>query len=296
VSGRIFAVLGVTVLLTACGPGAFVPPAGPGEPAPDAAVAWTEAIAACRDVRTYSASLRLSGRSADQRLPGVGAIVALTAQGSIFLQIVGGNRPVLTLAGTADQATYFLHEDHRVVTARAGEIVETIVGVPISPEQLLAILSGCAVRQFDVQRAARFGKRLAVTTADGQVFLERRTGPWETAAAIVGHLTVQFARKDSRFPTSLRLDATPPGGPGSWINISAIDQLDINTDLAPAVFAPPAAAASAAPMTLEELRAAGPFGRTKNSVKLEAGSQKLEVIGRLLQRPSSAVGPAYRHF
>jgi hypothetical protein len=69
------------------------------------------------------------------------------------------------------------------------------------------------------------------------------------------------------------------------INISAIDQLDINTDLAPAVFAPPAAAASAAPMTLEELRAAGPFGRGKNSVKLEAGSHKLEVPGRLLQRP-----------
>jgi len=282
-----FVIFVVSVVITGCGPGTFVPPTGPGESAPEAAAAWTEAIAACRDVRTYSASLRLSGRSADQRLPGVGAIIALTAQGSIFLQIVGGNRPLLTLAGTADKATYFLHEDNRVVNARAAEIVETIVGVPISPEQLLAILSGCGVRQFDVQRAVRFGKRLAVTTTDGQVFLERRTGPWETAAAIVGRLTVQFARRDSRFPTSLRLDATPPGGPGSWINISAIDQLDINTDLAPAVFAPPAAAASATTMTLEELRAAGPFSRAgKNSVKLEGRSQKLEVTGRLLQRPA----------
>jgi hypothetical protein len=276
----------VTTLVIACGPAVFVPPAGPGEPAPDAAAAWTEATAACRDVRTYSASLRLSGRSADQRLPGVGAIVALTAQGNVFLQIVSGNRPLLTLAGTADKATYFLHDDHRVVTARAGEIVETIVGVPIDPEQLLAILAGCGVRQFDVQRAARFGKRVAVTTGDGQAFLEQRAAVWETVAALVGKLTVQYTRKNSKFPTSLRLDAVPPGGPPSWINISAIDQVDVNTDLAPAVFAAPAAAASATPMTIDELRAAGPFGRAaKNSAKLVARSQKSELGGRLLQRP-----------
>ena len=124
-------VLVATLGVAACGTSAFVPPAGPGEPALDAGPAWAEATKACRDVRTYSATLRLSGRSAGQGFPTISAIVALTSRGQIFLQVVGAGRPFLTLAGTAERAVYLLHDDNRVVTARADEIVETIVGVKV---------------------------------------------------------------------------------------------------------------------------------------------------------------------
>jgi len=253
----IVAALGVA----ACGTSAFVAPAGPGEPALDAGPAWAEATKACRDVRTYSATLRLSGRSAGQGFPTLSAIVALTSRGQIFLQVVGAGRPFLTLAGTAERAVYLLHDDNRVVTARADEIVETIVGVKVSPDRLLAVLAGCAVRGFDVEKAMRFGQRLAVTTAEGTVFLERRAGAWQTTAAILDALTVhRYERERSAFPTALQIDAVA-GSETSSIRVRTIEQLEINADLQAAVFDPPAGAAAAAPMTLEELRAAGPFGR-----------------------------------
>ena len=94
----------------------FVPPAGPGSrrprgrprgPRPSARAVtcapWRVAAVIGPQCRSASARCRR-----DRRAHGAG---------QHFLQIVGGNRPMLTLAGTADKATYFLHEDHRVVTA-----------------------------------------------------------------------------------------------------------------------------------------------------------------------------------
>ena len=255
-------VLTVAFTAAACGPALFVPPAGPGALAPDAGPAWAEATKACRDVRTYSATLRLSGRSGDEPIPSVSGIVALTAQGQIFLQVIGAGRPFVTLAGTADRATYFLHNDNRVVTARADEIIETIVGVKVGPDRLLAILSGCAVRGLELEQGTRFGQQLAVTTTDGTVFLGRRAGAWQTTAAVLGALTVhRYERQGSAFPTSLQIDATA-GTATSRIRIRGIDQLEVNASLQAAVFDPPPGAASATAMTLDELRAAGPFGRT----------------------------------
>ena len=246
--------------VAACAPKTFVPPAGPGAAAPDAGPAWAEATKACRDVRTYSATLRLSGRSGDEPIPTVSAIVALTSQGQIFLQVVGAGRPVVTLAGTADRATYLLHRDNRVVSARADEIVETIVGVKVGPDRLLAVLAGCAVRVLELEKGARFERRLAVTTTDGTVYLEQRAGAWQTTAAILDALIIsRYERQGSAFPTSLQIDATA-GRASSRIRIRGIEQLEVNANLQAAVFDPPAGAAAATPMTLEELRAAGPFG------------------------------------
>ena len=248
-------------------PAVFVAPAGPGAPAPDAGPAWAEATKACRDVRTYSATLRLSGRSAGQGFPTLSAIVALTSRGQIFLQVIGAGRPFLTLAGTAERATYFLHEDNRVVTARADEIVETIVGVKVGPERLLAVLAGCAVRGFEFEKATRFGQQLAIVTAEGTVFLERRAATWQTTAATLDALTVHhYQRERSAFPTALQIDAVA-GSETSSIRVRGIEQLEVNAELQAAVFDPPAGAAAATPMTLEELKAAGPFGRKDASQK-----------------------------
>jgi hypothetical protein len=245
-------------VVASCAPALFVPPAGPGEPEPEAASAWAQATSACRGVRSYSAALRLSGRAGDQRIPSVGAIVAVTAS-NVHLQLVAGNRPRRTLAGSAERATYFDHDNNRVVTARAEEIFETVIGIKAGPDRLLALLSGCATRVPEITRASRFGKLIGIETADGRAFLEQR-GTWQIVAGTSDDLVVEYRRSGSAFPTEVRLASAPGRKPIASIRVTGIDQLDVNADLKPEVFAPPKAAAAAVPMTLDELRAAGPLG------------------------------------
>ncbi len=64
----------------------------------------------------------------------------------------------------------------------------------------------------------------------------------------------------ARFRREVRLSSAPGRKPVASIRVSGVDQLDVNADLKPEVFAPPKAAATATPMTLDELRAAGPLG------------------------------------
>jgi hypothetical protein len=256
----------VCLVAGGCGPTIFVPPSGPGTPAPEAAEAWTEATGRCRGVKTYAASLHLAGRVGDERIPSAGATVAIAAGTGIRLQIVAIGRPRFTLAGTADRSTFLLHDDQRVVTGRADEIVRTLVGAPIGPDRLLALLTGCTTRAFDIGHAERFGKRIAVTTSDGRVYLERLAGTWRSIAGEVDGLVVQYRRADSAFPSGLRIDSAPGRSPVTSLVVSGIDEIEVNTALRPELFAPPSAATSAKPMTLDELRAAGPLGR-KDAIK-----------------------------
>ncbi len=170
----------------------FVPPAGPGAPAPDAAVAWAEATGACRTARAYVAALRVSGRVGAQRLWPVSIEAAVTADQSIYLGATAAGNSLFVLAGTANRATLWLRRDQRIVTATPAEILEAIVGVPLSPDALLGVLTGCVARSFDITRAARYGRLLTIETSDARVHLEQQGGRWRIRAAETGAFTVEF--------------------------------------------------------------------------------------------------------
>jgi hypothetical protein len=248
------AIVLLAVCTAACGP-AFTPPVGPGEPAPDAAGAWAEATASCRGARTYSAMLHFGAVGANVQ-------TTVTDDGRVRLGAIVAGRPRFTLAGSRDAATLLLHDDRRVVRAPAAAIVEQLIGTAIGPEEWLAFVSGCVTRSHDMKDAARVGKYLRIRTDDGRVYLRQQAGVWRVQGGEVLGLIVDYEWRDSTFPTILRARSAPGASVDTRLSLEAA-QFRVNDTVPAELFAPPKAAAGAAPMTLEELRESGPLSRRK---------------------------------
>ncbi len=239
------------LLAVGCG-GAFVPPAGPGEPAPDAATAWDEATRACRGARTYRGTLRLG-------VVGANLVTSVSADGDVFLGAVVAGRPRFTLWGPrGDQATLLLHDDNRVVRAPAAEIVDALIGAAIGPEEWLAVLTGCVTRSHDMTGAARLGRLLRIDTRDGPVYLTRVGAVWRVRGGEVNGLIIDYTWREHAFPGEIRARSAPDQSRRASIAVEASD-FSVNETLPPATFTPTRGAATAAPMTLDELREAGPL-------------------------------------
>ncbi len=238
------------LLAAGCG-GAFVPPAGPGEPAPDAARAWDEATRACRGARTYSGRLHLG-------VVGANLMTSVTADGDVFLGAVVAGQPRFTLWGRRDQATLLLHDDNRVVRAPAADIVDALIGAAIGPEEWLAMLTGCVTRSHDMTGAARLGKLLRIDTRDGRVYLMRVGGVWRVRGGEVNGLIIDYTWREHAFPGEIRARSAPDRSRRASIAVEA-SEFSVNQTLPPATFTPARGAAAATPMTLDELREAGPL-------------------------------------
>lgn len=250
----------VAIASAGCTRAIFVPPAGPGAPAPDAGAAWASATANCRTVKSYVGALGLSGRVGRQRILGVSVESAVTSAGEIYLGATVSGSPVFVLAGTSERATLWLRRDNRVVTAPAADIVEALTGVRLDTTRLLAVLSGCATVAADVDggAAAQVGRLVRVATADGAVYLEKRKDRWTTRAAEVDGLTVEYAWSDAAYPADVWLWSDPKVPPVAALHLSVNDRR-VNDPVPATFFRPSEGALAAVPMTIEELRQAGPL-------------------------------------
>jgi hypothetical protein len=248
-----------------CASRAFVRPAGPGVPAPDAAAAWEDVSRTCRGLSGIQAALGLTGRIGDQRIPGLaGATLyaAVSSTGAIGLEARVSSQLAFRMGGTAERSTLFLPADNRVVIAPASDIVDALVGVRVTPERLLALLGGCMTRSDVVTRAARHEALLEVSTADATVFLEQRAGSWVVRAAAADGLTMQYRRSDDRI-RDIVLESAP--GSGSDVSlVLRIKEIDRAPSLVPAMFAV-AVPDDARAITVEELRASGIDGEREPS-------------------------------
>lgn len=244
----------VAVLAAACAP-AFTPPVGPGEPAPDADAAWAQATASCRGARSYSAMLHFGAVGANVQ-------TTVTDDGRVRLGAIVAGRPRFTLAGSRDDATLLLHDDRRVVRAPAAAIVEQLIGTAIGPEEWLAFVTGCVTRSHDIKEAARVGKYLRIATAEGRVYLRQQGGVWRVHGGEVLGLVVHYEWRDSAFPAVLRARSAPGASVETRLALEAA-QFRVNDTVPAELFAAPKAAAGATPMTLDELRDAGPLSRRK---------------------------------
>src|SRR5436190_9065690 len=163
---RALALISGFVLLTSgfvsCAKPALVLPTGTGVPAPEASSAWDQASASCRNVRSLTAELQLSGRAgASGKIKGR-AIAGLTSAGQIRLEVPAPfGRPIFTLAGSAGRATLVTRDNH-VLTAAASEILEAITGLSLEPARLVALLSGCGSPGNPAGGPMRYGDLIVV--------------------------------------------------------------------------------------------------------------------------------------
>jgi hypothetical protein len=242
----------LTLVTTACAARMFMPPAGPGAPAPDAATAWEEATKTCRTVTTFAPTLRLSGRVAGSRVPGLTVLGAVTAAGGLRLQATAASRTIFELAGTNERATLYWREDNKVATARADELVDALTGLKLGADALLPILTGCVTRTNTVSRGERYGDRLKITTDTGLVFLQQQRG-WRAFYGDVQGLAVQYAWQDAPFPREVILNAQRDTPAEVQLRLRIDDGPIVNSSLGPETFSL-TVPSTAAPMTLDEVR------------------------------------------
>lgn len=251
----------IAAAVSGCAASRFEMPADPGTPMADAAGAWQQASAACSGVRALTAELALSGRAAGTRLRGR-VQAGFEAPGRIRLEGVAPfGQPIFILAADAARATLLLPRDERVVTAAsAAEILEALAGVRLEPDTLRAVLAGCvmtgapsgATEHGDIARFAFDGGDV--------VFARRGNGGWRIVAGVARPFLIEYLddRSGGRWPARVRISRDLPGGDRVDLTIG-VSQVETNMSLPPEAFSVDVPS-TAVPMTVDQLRQAGPLG------------------------------------
>lgn len=256
-------------MASACAPALFVPPAGPGEPAPEAASAWAQASAVCRTAPSYTGTIRVSGKVGPDHLPTTITILTGATPTAIDLEGRAAGRNIFHLAGTTGDATLYLDDGHRYATGRADALTDALIGIKLGPDRWLALLSGCVATTPEFQSGVRYGPELAITTPATRMYLEQVNGIWRTIDGTFDGLVVTYRQ----FTSS---SAGPAALPVVWSLASEAGRdpsvsLSIHVDSATVGRALPASAftvslpADATRISLDELRQSGPL-RQKGGV------------------------------
>ena len=235
-------------------------PSGAGAAFPDVGSAYTQATSDCGGVRTMSASLSLSGRAGSTRLAaridaGFAEPSRVRLEG--YPRVNFGGKPLFVLVANGDAATLVLPRDDRVLQgARPAAIVEALAGIALSPGELRALVSGCALGAAQPTAGRLFEKGwAAVDTPAATLFLRQQDRRWRLVAARRGALTIEYSTFANGRPSTVHL-YTSPGPDTAPADLTLrISQVEINTPLEDAVFHVEVPR-TATPLTLEELRGA----------------------------------------
>ncbi len=252
-----FSIFLFTIGLTACGQPRVTLPGGTGTPAPDFAAAYAQARAACDGVRVMQAELGLSGRAAGQRMRG--RVLAGLVPGALRLEGVAPfGAPVFILVADGVRGTLLLSRERRVVAdAPPEEILDALVGIRLGPDDLRALLAGCVRAASDATGARAYGPDwLAVDpAAGGTIYLRRAGNAWRIVAGRYGGLEIDYAAFQGDRPSQVVLR-----GPDLSLAL-ALSQVEVNGDLPRDQLVALTIPDGVAPLSLEQLRRAGPLGR-----------------------------------
>ena len=231
-------------------------PSGAGSPAPDFAPAYAESRAACEGVRTLQAELGLSGRAAGQRMRG--RVLAGIVPGALRLEGVAPfGAPVFILVADGTRGTLLLARERRVVRdAEPEEILNALVGIRLSPDDLRAVLAGCVRAAGEPTAARAFGADwLAVDfAAGGTAYLRRVGNVWRIVAGRYGDLEIEYAAFAGNRPSRVALR-------GKDLDLAlSLNQVEVNGDLPRDRLVALTIPDGVTPLSLEELRKAGPLG------------------------------------
>jgi len=249
----------VCLAAAACAPKALVLPTGAGTPFPEFATAYQEATAACGGVKTLRASMSMSGKAGATKLRGR-IDAGFAAPGRARLEgIPPFGRPVFVLVADGTRGTLVLPREDRVLRdAPPDRIVEALAGVPLGADALRTAISGCGFGGAATADGRTFANGWAAgSSGEATTYLRRSGTAWEVAAATLGGITVTYADYAAGRPSTVRLRA---GSNASAADITLrLSDVDINTTLDPRTFEVELPDRPV-PLTLEELRRAGPLG------------------------------------
>ena len=244
---------------SSCAARAISFPTDPGIPLADYAAVHAGLSSACAGVRTLTAELSLSGRAGSQRLRGR-VVAGFARPASVRLEGVAPfGPPAFILAARDAVATLLLPRDNAVLRGEAAaDILGALTGVSLAPADLQAVLTGCV----EAMPAATAGRTHAngwasIDLAGGSVLYARAAGgAWQLAGARRGDWEIAYGAWQGTFPRQVRLQST---NPRVLVDLTAdIGQLETNVDVPDEAFGVNVPA-SAEPITLDELRDAGPL-------------------------------------
>ena len=250
----------VASLAAACTPKPPLLPGGPGTPYPEYASAYAEATAGCRAVRTLTASIALSGKAGTTKLRGrIDGGFEAPARARLE-GIAPFGKPVFILVADGNRGTLVLPREDRVLRdAPPDQIVEALAGVRLSPDMLRTVVSGCGLTVAAPSGGRVFANGLTAMSVDeGTVYLRKTAAAWEVAAATSGPVTVMYSDYVSGRPSTVRLRAESQGRTSADLTLRLSD-VEVNVTIDPRTFEVELPA-RAVPLTLEELRRAGPLG------------------------------------
>lgn len=253
---RLFAASLIALVVAACGPPPRPAlPSGSGTPFPGFAAAYDQATAECRSVNAITAELALSGRAGGSKLRGrINA--GLAAPEDIVLEgLAPFGKPAFVLSGRGGEATLWLPRDERVLRgAPPAAIVEALAGVALTPSELRGAIAGCGFGVTGPSGGRMFSDDwAAVDTAAGTVYLRRIDGRWRVAAAVRDALTIQYGDFVGSRATTVYVRT-----PVADLTLR-LSQVETNEPIDPRAF-DLEIPANAQPLSLEELRRAGPLG------------------------------------
>lgn len=201
----------VTAVVAGCAPKVRLAlPTGAGTPLADVAAAEQAARASCPSPAAVTADLRLSGRIDGDRVRGT-LQVGVTREAMRLEGLAPFGAPVFVLAARPGQAVLLLPRESAVARgASSPELLEAVVGVALAPADLLAIVSGCGVADWQVRGGATFGEAWTRLDLDGDRRLWLQTRPDHAPvlmAASDGRWQIQYTRTGPGWPTAIRLRA-----------------------------------------------------------------------------------------
>lgn len=242
------------VLASGCARARPTLPSGDGTPFPGFESVYAEATGRCRDAQSVGAELRLSGRAGEQRLRGSIA-AAFAAPASLRLEGTAFGRPIFYLVARDATGILLLPRDNRVVRNAPPEaIVEALAGVALTPGELRSAVAGCGLGTGTPTNGRMFTNDWSAVDVGGTTtYLRRLDGRWQVAGAVRDPLTLLYSDFAGGIASAIHVRSTVAD-----IRLGVSD-LQINTTLDDKVFelnVPP----DAMPLTLEELRRAGPLG------------------------------------
>jgi hypothetical protein len=247
-------------VLAACAPKAPLLPSGSGTPFPDYQAAYTQATSSCRGVKTITASMAMSGKAGTTKLRGgIDAGFEAPARARLEGRAPFG-KPVFILVADSGRGTLVLPREDRVLQdAAPDQIVEALAGVRLGPDALRTAISGCGLSTGEPSGGSAFSNGWsAVSFANGTTYLRQFGGAWQVVASTSGPVTVTYADYGAGRPSTVRLRAESQGRTSADLTLRLSD-VSINTTLDPKTFAAELPE-HPVPLTLEELRRAGPLG------------------------------------
>jgi hypothetical protein len=262
-------VLVASVLAASCGAPLMKIPAGPGTPSSDAPTALGEAIKACRSINTFTAQIAVSGSVGGRRMRGrLDAGLAAPASARLEAPAPFGP-PMFTFVARANDGTVLLRDGRVLEHGKPDAVLEAMTGVSMTPAELRITLTGCADEREAAGGDARsLGDGWLMIPGSRRLYLRRGkpTDPWRLVAVIShdsagAEWRAEYSDFAGGLPRSIRLASAE----ANRFNLKlALSQVETNVALGDEAFRVQIPAA-AAPITLAELRDAGPLADRPSS-------------------------------